>query len=230
MKYKILLVEDDQNLGFIINDQLKKNGFEVLWDKNGDQAKKDYLIFEPHICILDVMLPGSDGFAIAEYIRSNDTHTPILFLTALDLEENVLKGFKAGGDDYITKPFSMDELVHRINVFLRRSFKPQEEIHSNLYENGLLQIDFSKNQLKNSTQSYSLTDKESQILKMLISSKDRIVKREEILIKIWGDDDYFLGRSMDVFISKIRKYIKDSGPEIINHHAIGFKWEETNNQ
>lgn len=227
MKSKILIIEDDENLGFIIQDNLKERNFETVWVKDGALAQKEFLKFMPNLCIIDIMLPNKDGFEIAKDIRATNQEVPILFLTARDLVEDRLKGFKSGGDDYITKPFSMQELLYRIDVFIkRRGQNNSPNISFKQYEYKGLKIEFSKNKMTFENQQKQLTDKELQLVSLLIQSKDRVLKREEILIQIWGDDDYFLGRSLDVFISKLRKFLKTSCVSIKNYHGIGFKWEE----
>ncbi|QNL22053.1 response regulator transcription factor [Hyphobacterium sp. CCMP332] len=226
MKKRILLIEDDQNLGFLIQDQLQQHGFIVEWFKDGESGKNSFIKNTPDICLLDVMLPKSDGFSLARKFRLKDQITPILFLTARDLLEDKLNAFKSGADDYITKPFSMEELMYRINVFLKRTANSHDAIEPSQYSHKNLIIDFRKNLLKITKDEIKLTEKEKDLFKILISNKDRIVKREEILLNIWGDDDYFKGRSLDVFISKLRKYLNKSSNRIINYHSIGFKWEE----
>ncbi len=229
MKKKILLIEDDQNLGFIIKDQLAQVGYEVCWCKEGNTGMTAFLKNKPDLCLLDVMLPKMDGFELSEKIRNQDDQTPILFLTARDMVEDRIKGFRSGGDDYITKPFSMEELLHRIRVFLNRSQMTSEKvIQLKNYHYKEVEIDFKKYELSISDRKRTLTEKETHLLELLIANKDRILKREEILFKLWGDDDYFMGRSLDVFISKLRKYLSDTDLEIKNYHGIGFKWEESN--
>lgn len=226
MGNKILLVEDDENLGFIIKEQLSRSEYTLEWVKNGEDALLTFENYKPDICILDVMLPGKDGFEIASDIRSKDKQTPILFLTARDALNDRLKGFQSGGDDYITKPFSIEELIHRIEVFLKRSLAKEITNEETLYQCGNCKVDFKNNLLSVDKTEKSLTEKELELLRILISNKDRVVKREEILLEIWGDDDYFIGRSMDVFISRLRKTLKESDCGIKNFHGIGFKWVE----
>jgi DNA-binding response OmpR family regulator len=172
-----------------------------------------------------VMLPKKDGFTIAKNIRQVNKEVPILFLTAKSMTEDKLEGFKSGGDDYITKPFSLDELMYRIEVFLRRSNGKIDQ-QEKLYHVGKFTFDPINLTLKNSTYEKTLTQKEAEVLKLLFQNRDRVLKREEILKKVWGDDDYFMGRSMDVFISKLRKYLKeDPGIQIVNYHGVGFRLE-----
>jgi len=225
MSTKILLVEDDPTLGYVIKDGLAHKGYDVTLCKDGEQGQE---VFEKQlfdVCIFDVMMPKKDGFSLAKSIRDTNTQVPILFVTAKAMLEDKMDGFRAGGDDYIVKPFSMEELVMRIEVFLRRS---KSNVHS---ENGSFELgDFkfdSKNfKLNHSAGEKVLTPKEAEVLKLLCSNKDRVLKREEILNTVWGDDDYFMGRSLDVFISKLRKYLKeDPRVEIVNYHGVGFKLE-----
>lgn len=221
---KILLVEDDENLGYVIHDNLTLKGFNVTWCKDGEEGWSLYNTAPADLCLLDVMLPKIDGFTLAQRIRHLNKGVPILFLTAKGMLEDKLAGFKSGGDDYISKPFSMEELICRIEVFLRRGDHHEPR---NTFVLGAYQFDFLNLSLNHQEEKKSLTTKEAGILKMLIENRNRVLKREEILKAIWGDDDYFAGRSMDVFISKLRKYLKkDTSVQIINYHGIGFKLQE----
>jgi DNA-binding response OmpR family regulator len=224
---KILLVEDDPSLGFVIKDNLSMRGYDVTWCKDGEEGEQMFTKWLPHICILDVMLPKKDGFELARCIRARSNDIPILFLTAKSMVEDRLEGFRTGADDYITKPFSMEELVFRINVFLRRSDPPQEVLPDKIFKIGAYEFDTITQSLCHITGKKLLTSKEAEILRLLYVNRNRILKREEILTRIWGDDDYFMGRSMDVFISKLRKYLKeDPRVQIVNYHGIGFRLEE----
>ncbi len=223
---KILLVEDDPNLGFVIQDNLNLKGYDVRLCKDGEEGEQAYLNDSFDICILDVMLPKKDGFAIARTIRQQDQSTPILFLTAKSMMEDKLEGFKTGADDYITKPFSLDELVCRIEVFLRRSTHDIEASIERVFNLGGFAFDPGNLTLRNESMEKTLTQKEAEVLKLLFQNRDRVLKREEILRQVWGDDDYFMGRSMDVFISKLRKYLKDDpSVQIVNYHGVGFRLE-----
>jgi DNA-binding response OmpR family regulator len=222
---KILLVEDDPSLGFVIKDNLSIKGYDVTLCKDGDEGENAFHSKPFNLCILDVMLPKKDGFTVAKNIRQVNKEIPILFLTAKSMTEDKLEGFKTGGDDYITKPFSLDELMYRIEVFLRRSNGKIDQ-QEKLYHVGKFTFDPVNLTLKNSTYEKTLTQKEAEVLKLLFQNRDRVLKREEILKKVWGDDDYFMGRSMDVFISKLRKYLKeDPGIQIVNYHGVGFRLE-----
>lgn len=219
---KILLVEDDENLGFMVKDNLESMSHEVIWAKNGEEALQKHQEIEPEICLLDVMMPKMDGFVLAQKIREADEFTPIIFLTAKSLEEDRLRGFEIGGDDYITKPFSMKELEYRIQVFLRRSIDAAVET-SQLMEFGQSKYDSVNLLYTTSNDSFTLTHMEGQLLTLLLKQKNSLVKREEILEQIWGENDYFKGRSLDVFITRLRKYLKsDPSVEIKNHHGVGF--------
>jgi DNA-binding response OmpR family regulator len=222
---KILLVEDDPSLGFVIKDNLSIKGYDVTLCKDGDEGENAFHSKTFNLCILDVMLPKKDGFTVAKNIRQVNKEVPILFLTAKSMTEDKLEGFKTGGDDYITKPFSLDELMYRIEVFLRRS-NGNHDHQEKLYHVGKFTFDPINLTLKNSTSEKTLTQKEAEVLKLLFQNRDRVLKREEILKQVWGDDDYFMGRSMDVFISKLRKYLKeDPAIQIVNYHGVGFRLE-----
>lgn len=228
IKNKILLVEDDPSLGFVIKDTLSQNNFDVVLCVDGEQGTKTFTEHAFQLCILDVMLPKKDGFSLARTIRSTNKEVPILFLTAKSMTEDKLEGFKTGADDYITKPFSLEELLCRIEVFLRRG-NINPSIEDKVFSIGQFKFDYRNLTLKNSSQEKVLTQKEAEVLRLLHIHRGRVLKREEILTQVWGDDDYFMGRSMDVFISKLRKYLKeDPAIQIVNYHGVGFKLEEKN--
>lgn len=225
MSAKILLVEDDPALGFVIKDNLAHKGYEVTLCKDGEDGQQ---VFEQHVfdlCIFDVMMPKKDGFALAQEVRRKNNQVPILFVTAKAMLEDKLHGFRVGGDDYIVKPFSMDELFARIDVFLRRS-GGADSSENETFAIGEFLFDARNFKLSHSSGEKTLTQKEAEVMKLLCGTKDRVLKREEILKSVWGDDDYFMGRSLDVFISKLRKYLKeDPSVEIVNYHGVGFKLE-----
>jgi DNA-binding response OmpR family regulator len=226
MKNRILLVEDDPSLGFVIKDTLSQNNFDVTLCVDGEQGAATFSSNSFQICILDVMLPKKDGFSLARTIRSTNKDVPILFLTAKSMTEDKLEGFKTGADDYITKPFSLEELLCRIEVFLRRG-NTNPSMEDKVFSIGQFKFDYRNLTLKNSSQEKVLTQKEAEVLRLLHIHRGRVLKREEILTQVWGDDDYFMGRSMDVFISKLRKYLKeDPAIQIVNYHGVGFKLEE----
>lgn len=224
MSKRILLVEDDPGLGFVIKDNLAMKGYEVTLCADGEEGQKTFQQHAFDLCIFDVMMPKKDGFSLAETVREKNKEIPILFVTAKSMIEDKVAGFTAGGDDYITKPFSMDELCLRIEVFLRRTSNISQK--GETFQLGQYSFDSHNFVLSNATSSKPLTQKEAEVLKLLCLNKDRVLKREEILKAVWGDDDYFMGRSMDVFISKLRKYLKeDPGVQIVNYHGVGFRLE-----
>jgi DNA-binding response OmpR family regulator len=222
---KILLVEDDPSLGFVIKDNLTLKGYDVTLCKDGEEGEQSFLDNGYNLCIFDVMLPKKDGFSLARSVRKKSATVPILFLTAKSMIEDKLEGFGTGADDYITKPFSLEELLCRIEVFLRRA-PLIAHIEQKIVFLGQYEFDFSNLTLKTRSAEKTLTQKEAEVLKLLYQNRERVLKREEILKQIWGDDDYFMGRSMDVFISKLRKYLKeDPSVQIVNYHGVGFKLE-----
>ena len=222
-KAKILLVEDDPSLGMLIKDSLEENYFEVILCSDGELGWQQFMRHNVDICLLDVMLPKRDGMALATLIRQKNTKIPILFLTAKNLDEDKIAGFKAGGDDYIVKPFNMEELLLRIEVFLKRSKEEKEDV-SVLELGSDSSFDYENLLLKNNGRDVQLTQKEADLFRYLFDNVNTVLKREEILMNVWGKDDYFLGRSMDVFMTKVRKYIKDiPGLELQTMHGVGFK-------
>ena len=222
MKAKIFYVEDDETLGFVTKDNLELSGFEVHHYKDGKEAYDAFGKQAFDLCLLDVMLPGIDGFELARKIRKISQQIPILFLTAKSLKEDRLEGLVLGGDDYITKPFSIEELVLKIQVFLRRK-EIVESFETNNHTIGKYVLDYKNLKLNFGEQVKVLTLKEAELLKFLVENKNKVVKRSEILVAVWGKDDYFLGRSLDVFISRLRKYMKeDKSIQINNRHGIGF--------
>jgi len=222
MQAKILLTEDDPNLGFVIKDNLEQRGYAVTLCINGEEGLRQFNQSHYDLCILDVMMPKKDGFTLAKEIRSQNKQVPILFVTAKSMQEDKIEGFKQGGDDYIVKPFSMEELCLRIEVFLRRSVPQQNEN----FTLGNFQFDCTNFVLQHNGGEKTLTQKEAEVLTLLCKNKDRVLKREEILNAVWGNDDYFLGRSMDVFISKLRKYLKDDPRvQLVNFLRVRFRLE-----
>lgn len=219
---KILYVEDDLSLSFVTRDQLEKRDYEVFSCDNGkeafDQFKKQ--IFD--LCILDVMLPEMDGFQLAKKIRENNKHIPIIFLTARSMQEDKIEGLKLGADDYLTKPFNVEELCLKIEVFLKRKQINNQE--QEFYILGKYHLDVREQELSINKDKRKLTLKETKLLALLIEKVNVVVKRENILINLWGKNDYFLGRSLDVFISRLRKYLKnDESIFIENIRGVGFK-------
>ena len=225
-KAMILLVEDDPNLGFVTKDNLEENGYEVEWVQDGEEGWHKFNEKEFDMCLLDVMLPKQDGYSLGKQIRAINKDIPILFLTARGMLEDRIKGLELGGDDYIVKPFSMKELMLRMEVFLKRSSNRTTESAKKIFELGELIFTYSDLNLKVSGKEHTLTQKEADLLLLFCQNMNTILKREEILQKLWGDDDYFMGRSLDVFISRLRKYLKESSSvEIMNYHGIGFKFQ-----
>jgi len=223
MKANILYVEDDESLGFVTRDNLTLNGYSITHCTDGAQAVEVAKNQQFDLCLLDVMLPEVDGFTVAKEIRKRDTHIPILFLTAKSLKEDRLHGLRLGADDYITKPFSIEELVLKIEVFLRRS-QTNGRVQSSLLQIGSLELDYNNLALKNGDTLKKLTQRETDLLKLLIEHKNQVLQRGIILEKLWGENDYFLGRSLDVFISRLRKYLKtDPNLRIENIHGVGFR-------
>ncbi|HMT52728.1 MAG TPA: response regulator transcription factor [Saprospiraceae bacterium] len=221
-KSRILYVEDDETLSFVTKDNLELNGYKVDHCMDGESAVETFFHNSYDLCILDVMLPKMDGFAVAEKIRATDPNVPILFLTAKSMKEDRIHGLKLGADDYITKPFSIEELILKIEVFLRRKYVTVSV--NDQYKIGLYNFDYRNLTLSLQSDHRSLTQKEADLLKMLLDHKNNVVKRSLILEKLWGEDDYFLGRSMDVFISRLRKYLSgDDKIKLDNIHGVGFK-------
>lgn len=217
----LLLVEDDENLGFLTKSFLESEGFQISWAKNGSEASVKIATISFDLFLLDVMLPDTDGFSLAQLIRQKDTKTPIIFLTARSLKEDKLKGFGLGADDYVTKPFDEDELVCRIRARLKTE-TPTVSVNAETFNfNG---ISFTPKQLllEIGGDKKRLTDKENRILELLCLSANEVVRRETILVDVWGENDYFLGRSLDVFITRLRKYLSASTLTIENIHGVGF--------
>ena len=223
-KAKILLAEDDKNLGYILSEYLTMNQFDITLCKTGVEALKMYQKRVFDMCIFDVMMPEMDGFSLAKRIRDIDTQIPILFLTAKMLKVDKLKGFKIGADDYIVKPVDEEELIARIEAVLKRTqFYNQTENIETEYIIGNYEFNFSRQTLKINNNAQSLTIKEAEILKALCDSQGNILDRKLTLKKLWGEQDYFTRKSMDVFIYKLRKYLsEDSTIEIRNVHGKGF--------
>ena len=220
---KVLLVEDDSNLGSITSDYLKAKGFNCSWKTNGELGYREFVKNQYDIVILDVMMPIKDGFSTAKDIRGIDKKVPIIFLTAKSMKEDTLKGFEIGADDYITKPFNMEELTARISAILKR-VSSDSESHFDDIKIGKLTFNPKMQILSKDDFSVSLTTKESDLLILLYKNKNDILERDHALKAIWGDDNYFNGRSMDVYIAKLRKYLKhDEQIQIINVHGRGFK-------
>jgi len=220
---KVLIAEDDRDFGNILAQYITISGFEVKLARDGKEAWEHYNRDKPDICVLDVMMPEMDGFTLAEKIKDDRPDIPVIFLTARSLKEDIVKGLKIGADDYITKPFDPDVLILRINNILKRVYSSSNDefhISSTVLRFNALELICGKSKEK-------LTLKEAQLLKYFIINKNKVLAREDILTEIWGEDDYFLGRSMDVFISRLRKYISDDKKiDIRTVRGTGFIMEE----
>lgn len=220
--HKILLAEDDPNFGAVLRDYLELNDFEVVLARDGREGILMYKSEEPGLCILDVMMPHKDGFSLASEIKSIDPDIPIIFLTAKSMKEDVLKGYKVGADDYLTKPFDSEVLLYKIKAVLARSSSPEEEQTS--FQVGKYEFDSETRTLSNGGKDHRLSPKEGALLTLLCKNKNQLVSRSEALRKIWKDDNYFTGRSMDVYVAKLRKHLKhDPNVAIINVHSEGFR-------
>ena len=225
-KFKILLCEDDENLGALLSEYLQAKGYQADLCPDGEVGYKTFLKNKYDICVLDVMMPKKDGFTLAQEIRQSNAEIPIIFLTAKQLKEDILAGFKIGADDYITKPFSMEELVFRIEAILRR-VRGKKTKESTLYQIGRFSFDTQKQLLtldNDPEKATKLTTKENELLALLCAHSNEILQRDYALKTIWIDDNYFNARSMDVYITKLRKHLKaDDQIEIINIHGKGYK-------
>ncbi|MGE5357274.1 MAG: response regulator transcription factor [Deltaproteobacteria bacterium] len=221
---RIMYVEDDEVLAFITKDALEGKGFEVYHYPDGVKAFEGFKTQGVDLCILDIMMPKLDGYALAEKIRQIDFEIPIIFLSAKSLKEDKLKGLTLGADDYLTKPFSMEELILKIQIFLKRKKITKTE-NEQVYNVGKYIFNYSYLTLILGDLQKRLTQKEADLLLFFLENKSRLVKRSEVLNKIWRQDDYFAGRSMDVFISRLRKYLsEDENIDIENIHGVGFKF------
>lgn len=226
---KILLVEDDTSLGFIIGDQLKSLGYNVTLCSDGMEGFKRFNDEVFHLCIFDVMMPKKDGFTLARDVRKVNADIPILFLTAKSMTEDKVEGFNAGGDDYLTKPFSAEELTVRVKALLKRVNMGDAKEDDAIVAIGNYSFDTANYVLAHADFEKKLTKKEAQILSMLCKFKNQVLPREIVLNAVWGQDDYFVGRSLDVFITKLRKYLgQDERVSIQNIHGIGFKLQVEN--
>ena len=222
---RILLVEDDPNLGELLRQYLVAKGHSVERKTDGEQGLTAFRTGTYDLLILDVMMPVKDGFTLAQDVRKLNKEVPIIFLTAKSMKQDTIHGFEVGGDDYLTKPFSMEELLMRVNAVLKRTLNNGhvEELPEN-FSIGSIQYDHRKQQLSVAGNSRKLTTKENDLLYLLFLNRDKVLERSDALMKVWGDDNYFNGRSMDVYIAKLRKYLRpDESIEIINVHGKGFR-------
>ena len=222
-KLKILLCEDDENLGMLLREYLQAKGYQAVLCQDGEVGYREFAKGKFDIAVLDVMMPKKDGFTLAQEIRQANTEIPIIFLTARALKDDILEGFKIGADDYITKPFSMEELVMRIEAILRR-VKGKKTRENTIYHIGRFTFDTQKQLLSIGDKQTKLTTKENELLALLCAHANEILQRDYALKTIWIDDNYFNARSMDVYITKLRKHLKeDDQIEIINIHGRGYK-------
>lgn len=223
-KTKLLLAEDDENLGLLLKEYLVAKGYDADLYPDGEAAYKGFMREHYDICILDIMMPKKDGFTLAKDVRIVNPDIPVIFLTAKNLKEDVLEGFKLGADDYITKPFSMEELIMRIEAILRRTSQETLTNSQPVFTLGRYTFDTRKQILSQGDESVKLTTKESDLLKLLCQNANKVLERNYALKSIWIDDNYFNARSMDVYITKLRKHLKDEPKvEIINVHGKGYK-------
>ncbi len=221
-EYKILLTEDDENLGMLLREYLVAKGYDTDLLPDGEAGYEAFMSKKYDICIFDVMMPKKDGFTLAKEIRMVNTDVPIIFLTAKSMKEDVFQGFKIGADDYLTKPFSMEELLFRIEAILRRT--KGSLASQDIYQIGKYKFDTHKQQLIDDEKVVKLTTKESELLKLLCNNANKVLERNFALKTIWVDDNYFNARSMDVYITKLRKHLKDEPEvEILNVHGKGYK-------
>jgi DNA-binding response OmpR family regulator len=224
IKSKILLAEDELSLGYLIKDNLVEAGYEVVLCPDGQTAIDQFNREHFDICLLDVMMPNKDGFSVLKWIREQNAQIPILMITARSMEEDRIHGFEIGADDYISKPFSMQELLLRIDVFLRRT----KTLHSEnpvTFQIGQIIFLYSEQRIVSGYDIYNITQRESELLLFLCKNPNRLLTREEILVQVWGKDDFYLGRSMDVYMTKLRKYLKsDESIRLETIHGTGFRF------
>lgn len=226
MKYKILFVEDEPSLAMIVKDSMEMEGFEVIHCGNAEEGLQKYVQAKPDLVVLDVMLPRSNGYSIAKTIRNTDQRTPIIFLTAKSQVKDVVKGFESGGNDYLRKPFSIEELIIRMKVLLNkhRLLDETEESEEVVFQIGRFTFDSQRQILSHEDSTTALTSKESELLKLFCQHQNKLLSKKSILMKVWEDDSFFHSRSMDVFVSKLRKHLKsDPTLKIMNIRGMGYK-------
>ncbi len=220
---RVFMVEDDRNFGTVLKAYLEINGFVVTWVKDGLQALPRFKEQEYDICLLDVMLPNVDGFTIAREIRDYREGIPMIFLTAKTMKEDMLEGYSVGADDYITKPFDSEILILKINAILNRHQRLQKEDEPTIYKISTVEFNAELRTIQTGQETFKLSPKEADLLRMLCKEKNKVLPRDTALTRIWGETSYFTTRSMDVYITKLRKYLKDvPGVEIINIHGSGY--------
>ena len=221
---KILLAEDEPNFGTVLEAYLKLANYKVDWCKNGKEALQKLKMYDYDLCILDVMMPEMDGFTLAREIKKSKPKLPFIFLTAKAMKEDILKGFKIGADDYLTKPFDSEILIEKIKVILRKKETIPAEPPQSMYQLGKFEFTPSKRVLQYKKDQTRLSPKESSLLEELCRARDGVISRSDTLKKIWGEDNYFTARSMDVYIAKLRKHLAiDKSLEILNIHGNGFE-------
>jgi DNA-binding response OmpR family regulator len=226
-KYRILLCEDDTNLGMVLKNYLELNDYEVVLERDGRLGLAAFQREKFDICLLDVMMPHMDGFTLAEEIRDVDPDIPLFFLSAKTMKEDIIQGYKLGADDYITKPFDSEVLMHKIRAILKRNEEMTKEQENMEFDLGSFHFNPKLRELTMGDKKQTLSPKENELLRMLAEHKNDLLPREKALKKIWGSDTYFNGRSMDVYIAKLRKYLKDDDRlEIVNIHGNGFRLVE----
>ncbi len=226
-KYRILLCEDDTNLGMVLKNYLELNDYDVVLERDGRLGLAAFQREKFDICLLDVMMPHMDGFTLAEEIRDVDPDIPLFFLSAKTMKEDIIQGYKLGADDYITKPFDSEVLMHKIRAILKRNEELNKEIENMEFDMGNFHFNPKLRELTIDSKTQTLSPKENELLRMLAEHKNDLLPREKALKKIWGSDTYFNGRSMDVYIAKLRKYLKeDERLEIVNIHGNGFRLVE----
>jgi DNA-binding response OmpR family regulator len=224
-KTKVLYVEDELFLAKIVRESLETRGFEVIMEGDGAKVTELFKKTKPDICVLDIMLPNKDGFAIADEIRLLDEEVPIIFLTAKTQTEDVVKGFSSGGNDYVRKPFSMEELIVRIQNLLRNKKEGIPKINGGTVEMGKLSFQLNRQVLSNGKEERKLSFRESELLKLLYENRDKIIDRKDILNLLWGNDSFFNSRNLDVYITKLRSYLReDPSVEIITIKGIGYRF------
>ena len=221
---RVLLLEDDTNLGLVLQEHLQMNGFAVTLCTNGEDGMTAFLDGEFDLCLVDIMMPKKDGFTFAREVRSRNQQVPLIFLTAKAMKEDKITGFRIGCDDYLTKPFSIEELLLRIEAVLRRSAPPTAAVGQTPFQIGSYTFDYQRQLLHRREMEVKLTPTEAELLRLLCANLNRTLDRDRALREIWGNENYFTGRSMDVFISKLRKYLKDdTAVEIVSVHGKGYR-------
>jgi DNA-binding response OmpR family regulator len=221
----VLIVEDDQNLSFLLKKNLEDEGYNTICAMDGEEGWMKFNEEKIDMCLLDVMMPKQDGFSLAAMIRGKDTKVPILFLTAKTMRMDIYKGFELGADDYITKPFTAKELLFRIKAILKRTFtQPDDKIEDVVYKLGALSFHPTQRQIVYNNEIKKLSTKESELMRIFCESRGNVINRDRLLVEVWGRNDYFVSKSLDVYITRLRKLLRDE-PDITiqNYHGIGYK-------